>query len=448
MTPQEATRYLESREVFGMRFGLERMRAVLHGLGDPHRRAPAVHVVGTNGKSSTTRFAAAALRSQGLRVGSYVSPHVDGWNERIMVDEAAVDPQRFADAIGQVANCAERTLTDPDDVFTQFEVLTAAAFVVFADAEVHAVVVEAGLGGRFDATNVFDGASTVALTGISLEHTAILGATERAIAEEKLAVAPDGSSRVVVGALSAAATEPVHAICAERRLHPWFVGDDVVVAHGDGGDFSVRTPAARYEHLRLGAMGGFQIDNAVTAVAVVERHLDRPLDAGPLRSALARVHVPGRLELVPGEPPIVLDGAHNPEGMDALARSVAQLVGERPVVAVISIFSDKDVRSMCTRVERFARQAVVTRSTSPRALDPAVIAAELAAVGVRSVIEPSPRRALATAGAMAGAEGAVVVCGSLGLLADIRNIALQGWSDRPGMLARGNAPEIVKKPER
>jgi dihydrofolate synthase/folylpolyglutamate synthase len=448
VTPREATRYLESRAVFGMRFGLERMRVVLGALGDPHRQAPAIHVVGTNGKSSTTRFAAAALRSQGLRVGSYVSPHVDGWHERIMVDEAPVDPQRFADAIGQVANCAERTLTDPQDVFTQFEVLTAAAFVVFADAGVDAMVVEAGLGGRFDATNVFDGTATVALTGISLEHTAILGDTERAIADEKLAVVLDGSSRLVVGPLSAAADEPVHAICAVRGLDAWFVGEDVVVAHCDDGTFTVRTPSAAYEHLQLGSMGGFQIGNAATAVAAVERRLARALDPEPLRSALAAVRVPGRLEVVAAEPIIILDGAHNPDGMQALARSIRDHVGDRTVVAVVSIFSDKDIPAMCAALATFAHTAVVTRSTSPRAEDPVAVAASLTSVGVRVVIEPSAARALVKAGETAGARGAVVVCGSLALLADIRNVALQGWSDHPGMLAGGNTPEIVKKPER
>lgn len=448
MTPREATRYVESRAVFGMRFGLERMRAVLADLGNPQRCAPAIHVVGTNGKSSTTRFAAAALCSQGLHVGSYVSPHVDGWHERIMVDQMPVDPQRFADAIRQVANCAERTLTDPQDVFTQFEVLTAAAFVVFADAHVDAVVVEAGLGGRFDATNVFDGTATVVLTGISLEHTAILGDTERAIAEEKLAVAPDGSSRLVVGPLSAAAHDPVHAICDERQLHPWFVGEDVMIARTGQGEFAVRTPSAEYDRLRLGSMGGFQIANAATAIAAVERHLARALDPAPLRSAVAAVRVPGRLEVVAAEPIIVLDGAHNADGMEALAASISDLVGDRPVVAVVSIFDDKDISAMCATLATFAPTAVVTRSTSPRAADPAVIAASLTGAGVRVVIEPSAERALAKAGEVAGAQGAVVVCGSLALLADIRNIALQGWSGHPGMLAGGNTPEIVKKPER
>ncbi len=447
MTSQEATRYVESREIFGMRFGLERMLAVLDGLANPQRCAPAIHVVGTNGKSSTTRFAAAILRSQGHRVGSYVSPHVEGWHERIMVDEVPVDPERFADAIGQVAECATRILTDPNDVFTQFEVLTAAAFVVFADAQVDAMVVEAGLGGRFDATNVFGGKATVALTGIGLEHTAILGDTERAIAAEKLAVARDGSTRLVVGALSAAASEPVRAVCAERGLDPWFVGEDVIVTRRDD-DFSVQTPSARYERLRIGARGGFQVDNAATAVAAVERHAGEPLDADALRDALAAARVPGRLEVVEADPVIILDGAHNADGMTALAAAVAQIVGERPVVAVLSIFSDKDIPTMCATVGTFAEQVVVTRSASARATDPAEIATVLGAIGIRVVVEPSPGRALAMAGAMAGAGGAVVVCGSLALLAEIRNIALQGWSDRPGMLARGNAPEIVKKPER
>ncbi len=251
----DATRYIESREVFGMRFGLERMDRLLAQLGRPERCAPAIHVVGTNGKSSTTRFAAAILTAHGRRVGSYISPHVDGWHERVMIDGEPIGASQFAHAVGQVANCIEHPTADPDEVVTQFEVLTASALLAFAEAGVEVLVVEAGLGGRFDATNVFQGEATVALTSIAREHTQLLGDTERQIAGEKLAVARDGWDRIVVGPLSPQADGPVRQICAKRDLHPWFVGDQVVVSQVEGRRFTVTTPGGWYERIELRAHG-------------------------------------------------------------------------------------------------------------------------------------------------------------------------------------------------
>lgn len=434
MTYDEAVRYVESRAILGVRFGLERMLRVLATLGDPQRRAPAVHVVGTNGKTSTTLLAGAALASQGVRVGTYISPHVVDWTERIAIDGAPIRPAPFASAVRAVADAAAQVEQGPDDAITQFEVLTAAALVAFAAAEVDALVVEAGLGGRYDATNVFGGAAVVALTNVALEHTELLGNDERSIAGEKLAVAPDGFDRLVVGALSPAASTAVAAICRDRRLTGWFLGRDVHV-DVDGDAIDVRTPIGRYPRLRLALRGPVQRQNLAVALAAAERLGGRSLAAAPLRPALAAVQVPGRFEYVDGAPAMLLDGAHNPAGIAALAAALPQIAGGRRVVAVISVLADKDLAAMLGALAGPVDAIVATRSSHPRARAGVDIAAAAAAAGIRAEVEPNSRQALARARALAGPDGMVVVCGSLYLLENIRNTTLGFAAGTPGMLA-------------
>lgn len=434
MSPDAAVRYVESLDLFGMRFGTERMRALLAELGNPQDVAPAIHVVGTNGKTSTTRFAAAALTSQGRCTGAYVSPHVTGWHERIMVDGAPLTPTRFGEAVGLVDAAARRLPGATDDPVTQFEVLTAAAFVAFADADVGAMVVEAGLGGRYDATNVFaHGAAVVVLTNVSPEHTELLGHTEAAIAAEKLAVAPDGSDRLVVGELSEQARAAVDGICAARSLSGWFAGRQIAIAPVAGG-VRVRTPARAHD-LRLSVRGRFQAINAAIGVAAAERLLETALDETALAEAVAHVAIPGRLEVVAGRPPIVLDGAHNPAGVTALVAALPEVVGARPLVGVCSVFADKDAETMLATLAPRVGRIVATRSGSARALPADAVALHARNAGIDATVVENPTDALRTACRLAGPGGAVVVCGSLALLADIRNAIPGGWSGGDGMLA-------------
>ena len=432
MTEREAIAYVESLAILGMRFGLSRMRELLRRLGDPQRRQPAVHIVGTNGKTSTTRLTAAALMSQGLTVGAYVSPHVVGWNERIEIDGRAVDGDEFAAAIERVRATAEAL--DGEGV-TQFEVLTAAGFVIFAGAQVDVAVVEAGLGGRYDATNILPRAEVgspsgrlrarpvVALTNVSRDHTDLLGEDEASITAEKLAVCPDGFDRLVVGRLSPEAVVAVDAEVRRRDLHGAFVGRDISVQQRDDG-LHVTTPLATYGPLTLGIEGRFQHDNLAVALTAAESLLGRSLAQDPLSKALDAVRVPGRMERFPGHPDVMLDGAHNPAGIEALVQSLDEPPG-RPIVAVMSILDDKDLAAMVRPIARHVAAIVATRSGHPRAVDPKLIATEVAAIDRPTVIEDDPYAALRRARELAGPEGLVLVCGSLYLLGDLRR-GLQG----------------------
>ncbi|HWH14236.1 MAG TPA: cyanophycin synthetase [Miltoncostaeaceae bacterium] len=434
MNPAQAIAWVEGLDILGMRFGLERMSRLLAALGDPQRAQPAIHVVGTNGKTSTVRLAAAALTSAGLRTGAYLSPHVTGWAERIEVAGAPLDDAALAAALTRVRRAADDLDREPGDDVTQFEALTAAAFLTLAEAGLDAAVIEAGLGGRYDATNVLRGGRVTVLTNVALEHTELLGDTHAAIAAEKLAVAPDGSDRLVVGRLSPAAAAAVDAECARRGLSGWRVGREVEV--DDAGEaLRVRCPGAVYDDLRLGVRGRFQHDNVAVAVAAAQRFLHRPPAPGPLRAALAAVRVPGRLELFPGRPPVLMDGAHNPDGMEALVASLPGIAAGRPVVAVVSLLDDKDAAAMLGALAPAVAALVATRSRHRRARPPADLRDAAEAAGARAHVEDAPSAALAWARGRAGGDGLVLVCGSLYLLADLRPALVAGGTAAPARAA-------------
>jgi dihydrofolate synthase/folylpolyglutamate synthase len=391
----EAERWLLRRELFGMRFGLDRMRRLLTALGSPQEQFRSVHVVGTNGKSSTVRMTAAILERHGLRTGAYLSPHLVSFRERIRIGEEDLAPDAFAAAISRVARAAEmvdRTLEDGDRV-TQFEALTAAAYDEFARRGAEVAVVEAGLGGRWDATNVIPSDVQV-LTNVGLEHTRWLGPTVRDIAREKLAVVrPEGTLVLGADLDPDAVDEAAHTPAA-----------DVVTAPADPG-------------VELGALGGFQRRNFALARAAAEAFLGT-LDEAAVTDAAATVRVPGRFHVVDDDPLTILDGAHNPGGMHALAESLAD--HREPLVAVLSVLDDKDAAAMLSELVPLCDEIVCTSSANPRALPPATLASLTEQLGGPPTrLERDPRKALALARDLAGPEGAVLATGSIYLVADL-----------------------------
>jgi dihydrofolate synthase/folylpolyglutamate synthase len=303
------------------------MHRLSTALGLPQHRFASIHVVGTNGKSSVTRMTAALLEAHGVRCGACVSPHASRWSERVLIGGAEIGAAEFAAAVERTAQAAEtvnRSLGEGEEV-TQFEVATAAAFVAFAAARVEAVVVEAGLGGRLDATNTIPSRVTV-LTSIGLDHTAWLGETELEIAAEKLAVLRDYTT-LVRGRLS-----PEIGSLAERTAEER--GARLVVAPEDLG-----------QGVELRAAGGFQRRNFALACAAAEAFLG-DLDASRVAEVATTLTVPGRLERIADDPPVLLDAAHNPDGAAALAEGLGEVVAGRPVVACIAVLAEKDAEAM------------------------------------------------------------------------------------------------------
>src|SRR6201985_134834 len=303
MSPEDAERYLLSLELFGMRFGLDRMQRLMTALGHPELRFESIHVVGTNGKSSTVRMIAAILSRYGLHTGAYLSPHLVSFGERIRIDDRDLEPAPFAAAVQRAKHAAElvdRSL-GADDQVTQFEALTAAAYWELADRGVQVAVIEAGLGGRYDATNVIPSRVQV-LTSVGLQHTRWLGPTITDIAREKLDVVQPGGT-LVLG----------------DRLHPdaLAVARDVAAQRG-----ATLVPAGSDPGVPVGALGAYQRRNFALARAAAQAYLGQ-LDESAVAAAAAEIRVPGRLQIVGEEPLTLLDGAPNPEGMAALAGLLA-----------------------------------------------------------------------------------------------------------------------------
>jgi len=387
---EDAEAHLLSLELFGMRFGLDRMRRLLTVLGSPQERYPAIHVVGTNGKSSTVRMCAALLEAHGLRTGAFLSPHLTTFAERIRIGDEDVAPEAFGAVVQRAAAAAakvDRTL-EPGDRVTQFERVTAAALAELARREVEVAVVEAGLGGRHDATNVL-GAGVVVLTNVGLEHTRWLGPTVVDIAREKLAVVrPDAT--LVLGPVD----PEVEALARET-------GARIVRAEP------------------LASLAGYQRINFSVAAAAVRAHLGY-LDAAKVEEVAGRVTVPGRMQVVAERPLTIYDGAHNPSGVEALVAALPEATGGRLPVAVVSILDDKDAAGMLSALAGKVSDAVFTSSTNPRALSPATLASLWAQVGGgRSEIAADPRVAVSRAQALAGPDGAVLATGSIYLVADL-----------------------------
>jgi dihydrofolate synthase / folylpolyglutamate synthase len=345
-------------------FGLDRIKALLAELGDPQLRYPSIHVVGTNGKSSVTRTIEAMLAREGLVVGAYLSPHVRGWSERIRVRDAEAD---FEAAIVRVREAAERLDA------TQFELLTAAALAEFAAARVDVAVVEAGLGGRYDATNVLRSPVQV-LTNVSLEHTEVLGTTREAIAREKLAVVQPGAAVVL--------TEPEWEPLARENG----AAEIVVTARS----------------------------NLAVALTAAETYLGRPVDGH------VDVSLPGRLERVSDDPLEIWDGAHNLAGVGYV---LARLPSARYTL-VASILADKDVEGMLAALSVLGDRFVSTRSSSLRALSAADLAERAGRYFAEVEAVDDPAEALA--GARATGQP-LLVTGSLYLLADLAKDESVRW---------------------
>jgi dihydrofolate synthase / folylpolyglutamate synthase len=374
-------------------------------LHHPERRFRSIHVVGTNGKSSTARMIAGILTRHGLRTGAYLSPHLVSFGERIRIDDHDLEPARFAAAVARAARAAElvdRSAAEDDHV-TQFEALTAAAYSELAEREVEVAVVEAGLGGRYDATNVIPSTVQV-LTSVGLEHTRWLGPTLADIAGEKLAVVKPGATLVLGAELDPEVDQIAERVAAEQ-------GARIVRAGLDPG-------------VSVGAPGAYQRKNFALARKASEAFLGE-LDEAAVAAAAAEIRVPGRLQQIGTGPVTFLDGAHNPDGMRALVQSLPEIAARHHrVVAVVSILEDKDAASMLRLLLPLCSEVVFTRSTSPRSLPPPTLQSlcvQLSGPPAEVIREPS--RALDRARSLAGPDGLVVATGSLTLVADLLDAA-------------------------
>jgi dihydrofolate synthase/folylpolyglutamate synthase len=399
--------------------GLERIRMLAGLLGSPQRDYPIIHVTGTNGKTTTTRMAAQLLTARGLSVGAYTSPHLERVNERIAWAGEPVGDDVLAAALAVIA-AAEAALPE---LPSYFEILTAAAYRIFADVAVDVAAVEVGLGGTWDATNVGDGTVAV-VTNVSLDHTDYLGPTRASIAAEKAGIVKLGATLVL------GETDPeLESLFLDRgpgrvlRRHVDFGVVDNRLAHG-GRVVTLRTPAAEYPELYLPLHGAFQADNAAAALAAAEAFFDAPLPAEIVHEAFASFRSPGRIEVVGHQPLVILDGAHNVAGAEALRRALDEEFIPGPRTLVVGLLREKDPRLMLEALgAREAEAIVACRPPSARALDPRAVAAAALEIGVdgdRVAVADTVAEGVARGLGWTRPEGQMVVAGSLYLVGEAR----------------------------
>ncbi len=364
---------------------IARMADLMDVLGSPQLSYPSVHVAGTNGKTSTTRMVDALLRAFGLRTGRYTSPHLSSVLERITLDGESITAGRFAAAYDELAPYLSFVDSRHPNPVTYFEALTAVGLAVFADAPIDVGVVEVGLGGRWDATNVLH-AGTCVITPISLDHTELLGPTVTSIAGEKAGIIHEGA-RVVSGVQTVESAEvivrrvaEVGAELAVEGVHFGVAARQVAVG---GQTLSIQGLAGTYDDLFLPLHGGHQAANAACAVAAVECFLggaSAALDVYAVRAGLAAADSPGRLEVVRRSPTVLLDGAHNPAGVAALVDGLEEAFAFDRLIGVVGILADKDAIAMLEGLETVLHEIVVTTNGSPRALPADVLAEHATAV--------------------------------------------------------------------
>jgi dihydrofolate synthase / folylpolyglutamate synthase len=402
----------------------ERISALVELLGDPQRTYRSIHLTGTNGKTSTARMVDELLRGFGLRTGRFTSPHLSQITERIVVDGEPVDARTFVEAYRELVPFLELVDGQFDIKLSFFEVIVALAYSIFADAPVDVAVVEVGLGGVWDATNVID-AEIAVVTPIDLDHTQLLGNSVAEIAAEKAGIIKPGATAILARQSDDAATTllrraaEVEATVAregsefgvlERQVA---VGGQVLTLQGLGGT---------YDEVFLPLHGGFQAQNAVLALAAVEAFFGAgrasgPLDADIVRSVFAGVRSPGRLEVVRVAPTVIVDAAHNPHGLRATVASIGEEFDFRRLVGVVGVLGDKDFTAMLQVLEPVLDEIVITQNSSLRA----VPADELATVAVsvfgteRVTVEPRLDDAIETAVRLSeeSAEGVLAGAGVL-----------------------------------
>jgi len=447
--PEDADRRQQAEAALLARWGeakispsRDRILRLLDLLGQPQRSYRAIHLTGTNGKTSTARMVDDLLRGFGLRTGRYTSPHLSSITERIVLDAQPVSDGLFADAYAELAPYLDLVDADSDLRLTFFEAITALAFAVFADAPVDVAVVEVGMGGAWDATNVLD-AQVAVITPIGLDHTEYLGNTVGEIAAEKAGIIHAGATAILAAQPTEAAAEllrraaEVDVAVAREGLEfgvldrSLAVGGQLLTLQGLGGV---------YDQVFLPLHGGYQAQNAACALAAVEAFFGAGAQSGPLdvevvRAAFAQASAPGRLEPVRSAPTVLVDASHNPAGMAATVQALAEGFDFRRLVGVVAMLDGKDARGSLEILEPALDEVVVSQNSSPRALD----VDELAALAVelfgedRVSVEPRLDDALETAvrlaeenadGVLAGA--GVLVTGSVVTAGEARTLLTGG----------------------
>jgi dihydrofolate synthase/folylpolyglutamate synthase len=428
MTPSECRDYLGHLQHFGIKLGLENIATLCAALGDPQDRFPSIHVAGTNGKGSVSAMLAGIMGEHGLRTGLYTSPHLARVEERIRVDGRCISSRRFRELLDRLKAVIDGLMAEGKLVYhpTYFEVLTALAFIQFAESKVDVAVLEVGMGGRFDATNVVRPLVSV-ITTIAMDHEKHLGSTLQKIAFEKAGIVKPGVP-VVCGVRGGAGLKEIRKVARERNA-------PLTTVFGPGRTLEVEPLRGGFRFVYEGERGRYafspalagrhQGSNAAIAIATAEvlTRTWRPFEKGRVLKAVRETRWEGRLETVQRRPFVLLDGAHNAEGAEALAAHVREVL-RRPVILVFAAMQDKDLRKMTRTLFPLCGTVVLTRVPYKRSASPEELAAAAPPFKGLVLLEPDTRKAVRLALAASHGRSPVVIAGSLFLIGEIKRLRL------------------------
>ena len=412
MTGTEAAELIHQRAWVGQKPGLERIRRLLGKLGNPQNQLKFVHIAGSNGKGSTAAMLASVLSAAGLNTGLYTSPHLWDFRERFQVNSAPISQGELVELTAQVLDQAE------DE--TEFELMTAIGMLHFLRSKCDLVVLETGLGGRLDSTNVIPAPEAAVITHIGLEHTELLGDTVEKIAEEKAGIIKPGCG-VVLYEQGYSIYSLFEYLCHSLHSGLRLTVEPVVLSAGlEGQTFTYRDKGPY--HISL--LGEYQVHNAAVVLDTVEvlrrRGWNIPEDA--VVQGLDRARWPGRMELVRRAPDVILDGGHNPQCMEALARALGELYPEKKLVFLTGVLADKNWSAMVGELLPLAKEFVAITPDSPRAMPARDLAEYMENQGVKAVSCETVQEGVDRAMEAAGPEGAVCVCGSLYIIGEARHL--------------------------
>lgn len=423
----EAIEYIEHLCTFGISPGMARIERLLALLGNPERKLRCIHVAGTNGKGSTAVLIAAVLQSQGYKAGVFTSPHLHSYRERFVVDGSMIEERDFARLVSTLQPYLVRVLRETQDHPTEFEILTAMALQYFLEQEVDFAIMEVGLGGTLDSTNVITPLVSV-ITNVSLDHMDRLGASIREIAAHKAGIIKKAVP--VITAARGGALEVIKETASSRCAAVIDIGQTckwhLAAVEPGGQTFHVATAKEKYDNLWIALLGPHQLVNSVVALVTLEQLQNQgtDIDKQAIYQGFARARWPGRLEIIAQRPLIMLDGAHNPAGSQALRVTFETVFANYQTVFVVGVLADKDYKPMLADFAAVADVMILTTAASPRAADPSVLAAEVS--GCETIVIADLPEAIAAGVRLAetGAGKALCICGSLYTIGKAREILL------------------------
>lgn len=425
MNMQECIHYLEEEVGFASRPGLERIRLLCDKLGSPEKKLSVIHIAGTNGKGSAAAMLSSILTAAGYRTGTYTSPHLERYNERFLISGEEISDEDFCYEITLAKQACEELEAEGKDVPTLFEIITGAAFHYFARQNVDVLVLEVGLGGTFDATNVVEKPLLSLIMSISIDHTEFLGSSLERIAKEKAGIIKKNCP-VVLYSQGQIVYNIVKTYACEKDA-PFFCPDDAEISVFsqtlEGTVFSVHSRLAAYKNICLPLLGSYQISNCVTVLSActVLRRQGLSLTEEAVRKGLADARWAGRMEICGRKPLVILDGAHNADGISRLAESLSVYIQENKATLILGVLGDKEYRKMAEEILPFARTAILTEPESHRRLDVLTLSRSISGFSGEIYLEKNLEKAYCKALSVTPENGVVLACGSLYMVGALRS---------------------------